>query len=67
MIAEFLRNNAQTDECEALFKQYKTCLWKALKDKGIDKMLEDTRLDSKETDAEYMRPPRCQLHRSGLV
>ncbi|KAF2433657.1 hypothetical protein EJ08DRAFT_628257 [Tothia fuscella] len=53
---KFLRGNAQTDECAPLFTQYKTCLNKALKERGIDKMLEDAREDSRETDIEYMKP-----------
>jgi hypothetical protein len=29
---------------------------KALKDRGIDQMLEDARADNKENDVEYLRP-----------
>lgn len=29
---------------------------KALKDRGIDKMLEDARADNRENDVEYMKP-----------
>lgn len=29
---------------------------KALKDRGIDQMLEDARVDNKENDIEYMKP-----------
>lgn len=56
---EFLRGNAKTDECEPIFKQYKSCLGVALKDRGIDKMLEDAREDTRETDVEYIKP-RCK-------
>jgi len=72
--AEFLRGNAQSDECEPLFQQYKKCLavWRgapngiftadtlqvALKERGIDKLLEEAREDAKETDQIHMRP-RC--------
>ena len=68
---EFLRGNASTDECEPLFKQYKNCLTvsvlrsrlcssvdpvqTALKERGIDTMLEEARESNKENDAENMR------------
>ena len=69
-----MRGTATTDECEPLFKQYKTCLsvchlpplclavmiadrtQKALKERGIDQMLDEARADNKENDAEYMKP-----------
>ena len=54
---EFLRGTAQTNECEGLFKEYNQCLWKALKGRGIDAMVEEARLEAKDTDAEHMRPP----------
>ncbi|RMY09607.1 hypothetical protein D0867_08667 [Hortaea werneckii] len=40
------------------FGQRKTdsCTQKALKDRGIDQMLEDARVDNKENDIEYMKP-----------
>ncbi|KAM0717005.1 hypothetical protein Q7P37_006857 [Cladosporium fusiforme] len=53
---KFLRGTAKEDECEPLFKQYKTCLTKALKDKGIQSMIDDARADNKENDIEYMKP-----------
>ncbi|TKA22375.1 hypothetical protein B0A50_08257 [Salinomyces thailandicus] len=52
---KYIRGTATNDECEPLFKQYKTCLSKALKERGIDQMLEDARADNKENDAEYMK------------
>jgi len=52
---KFLRGNAKTDECEPLFKEYQACLGKALKSRGIEKMLEDAREDSRETDQEYLK------------
>ena len=71
-----MRGTATTDECEPLFKQYKTCLsvryrptpmsrtmpvptnpiQKALKERGIDQMLDEARADNKENDAEYLKP-----------
>ncbi|RMY65270.1 hypothetical protein D0864_12141, partial [Hortaea werneckii] len=53
---EYIRGTATNDECEPLFQQYKTCLSKALKDRGIDQMLEEARADNKENDIEYMKP-----------
>ncbi|TVY15083.1 Mitochondrial distribution and morphology protein 35 [Lachnellula arida] len=53
--AEYLRGKGKTDECSALFKDYKHCLTSALKERGIDKMLEDAREDHKENDAANMR------------
>ncbi|RMY92185.1 hypothetical protein D0861_02628 [Hortaea werneckii] len=64
---EYIRGTATNDECEPLFQQYKTCLssvnalrltpaQKALKDRGIDQMLEEARADNKENDIEYMKP-----------
>ncbi|KIW00364.1 uncharacterized protein PV09_08076 [Verruconis gallopava] len=52
---KFLRGNAKTDECEPIFKEYKACLNVALKERGIDKLLEDAREDSRETDNEYLK------------
>ncbi|OCT47499.1 Mitochondrial distribution and morphology protein 35 [Cladophialophora carrionii] len=54
-LPEYLRGNSSTDECEPLFKQYRSCLTKALKDKGIDSMLAETREGTAETDAEHLR------------
>ncbi|KAL2072224.1 hypothetical protein VTL71DRAFT_11567 [Oculimacula yallundae] len=45
---------AHTDECAPLFKDYKKCLTIALKERGIDKMLEEAREDHKENDADLM-------------
>ncbi|KAK4938677.1 Mitochondrial distribution and morphology protein 35 [Elasticomyces elasticus] len=53
---KYLRGNSSTDECEPLFKQYKSCLSKALKEKGVDKMLAEARENTvPETDVEHMR------------
>ena len=52
---KYLRGNSSADECESLFKQYRTCLTKALKDRGIDTMLAEARQGTPETDAEHMR------------
>ncbi|KPI34957.1 Mitochondrial distribution and morphology protein 35 [Cyphellophora attinorum] len=52
---KYLRGNSSTDECEGLFKTYKTCLNKVLKDKGIDVMINEARVDTPETDAEHLK------------
>ncbi|KUJ10678.1 uncharacterized protein LY89DRAFT_626182 [Mollisia scopiformis] len=52
---KYLRGKGTTDECAALFKDYKRCLTSALKEKGIDKMLEEAREDHKENDAANLR------------
>lgn len=56
MDPEFLRGNAKTDECEHLFKAYKTCLSNALKERGLDKMIEEARVDNQDNDDEHLRP-----------
>lgn len=40
---EYLRSPTTTDECEPLFRQYKACLTGALKDRGIEKMIQEVR------------------------
>ncbi|PQE14408.1 Mitochondrial distribution and morphology 35 protein [Rutstroemia sp. NJR-2017a BBW] len=57
---KYLRGKGTTDECEALFKDYRKCLTGALKERGIDKMLEEAREDHKENDAANMRRS-CKL------
>ncbi|RDL32541.1 putative MDM35 Mitochondrial Distribution and Morphology protein [Venustampulla echinocandica] len=52
---KYLRGKGTTDECAGLFKEYKQCLTTALKDRGIDKMLEEAREDHKENDTLNMR------------
>ncbi|KAF2237488.1 hypothetical protein EV356DRAFT_17332 [Viridothelium virens] len=53
---KFLPGKATKDECEPLFRQYKQCLEKALKERGIDDMLAAAREDNRENDAENMKP-----------
>ncbi|KAI9731441.1 MAG: Mitochondrial distribution and morphology protein 35 [Claussenomyces sp. TS43310] len=53
--SEYLRGNGTTDECAPLFKEYQQCLNVALKERGIDKMLEEAREDHKENDATNLR------------
>ncbi|KAJ5390496.1 uncharacterized protein N7496_001564 [Penicillium cataractarum] len=52
---KYLRGNTSSNDCEELFKKYKTCLHKSLKEKGIDTMLDDARKSSSETDAEFLK------------
>ncbi|ORY58775.1 mitochondrial distribution/morphology family 35/apoptosis [Pseudomassariella vexata] len=54
---KYLRGNGKTDdnECAGLFKDYQKCLKVALKDRGIDKLLEEAREDTKENDAIHMQ------------
>ncbi|KAG9829888.1 hypothetical protein KCU98_g7895, partial [Aureobasidium melanogenum] len=53
---KYLRGTATTDECEPLFAKYKQCLSRALKERGIDKMLDEARADNRENDLENMKP-----------
>ncbi|EXV06444.1 UPF0203 family protein [Metarhizium robertsii] len=43
-------------ECADLFQQYQKCLGVALKDRGIDKLLDDAREDNKENDTRLLTP-----------
>ncbi|PBP19709.1 putative TP53-regulated inhibitor of apoptosis 1, partial [Diplocarpon rosae] len=58
-VLEYLRGQGTTDECAPLFKDYKKCLTAALKERGIDKMLDEAREDHKENDAVLLRR-RCE-------
>ncbi|KAL2268338.1 hypothetical protein VTJ83DRAFT_3184 [Remersonia thermophila] len=53
---KYLRGLGTTDnnECAGLFKEYSKCLQGALKDRGIDKLLDEAREDNKENDAALM-------------
>ncbi|KAF2485784.1 mitochondrial distribution/morphology family 35/apoptosis [Neohortaea acidophila] len=53
---KYLRGNATQDECAPLFNAYKACLSKALKERGIDQMVDEARMDNKDNDAQYMKP-----------
>ncbi|KAE8349235.1 mitochondrial distribution/morphology family 35/apoptosis [Aspergillus coremiiformis] len=52
---KYLRGHTASNECEELFSKYKTCLHKALKEKGIDSMLDDARKANSESDTEFLR------------
>ncbi|KAI2091703.1 Mitochondrial distribution and morphology protein 35 [Ophidiomyces ophidiicola] len=47
---KFLRGNSSSNDCEKVFEEYKKCLSKTLKDRGIDTMLEEARKSGKEAD-----------------
>ncbi|EFX00888.1 mitochondrial distribution/morphology protein [Grosmannia clavigera kw1407] len=55
---EFLKKSSTSteskDKCDGLFKDYQKCLQVALKQKGIDKLVEEAREDQKENDHVYM-------------
>ncbi|KAG5964118.1 hypothetical protein E4U32_003187 [Claviceps aff. humidiphila group G2b] len=48
------------DECAALFKDYQKCLAGALKEKGIDKLIEEAREDNKDNDARLVPDGRSR-------
>ncbi|KAI1842368.1 hypothetical protein JX265_001784 [Neoarthrinium moseri] len=54
---KYLRSNGKTDdnECANLFKDYQKCLKVVLKEKGIDKLIDEAREDTKENDALYIK------------
>ncbi|BCS03424.1 uncharacterized protein AKAW2_70302A [Aspergillus luchuensis] len=52
---KYLRGNTTSNDCDELFKKYRACLNLALKERGIDTMLDDARKSAKESEAEYTR------------
>ncbi|KAJ3332961.1 phosphatidylinositol N-acetylglucosaminyltransferase subunit gpi1 [Blyttiomyces sp. JEL0837] len=34
------------EECEDIFKEYKACVWKAIKEKNIEKLIQDARKEN---------------------
>lgn len=54
---KYLRGVDKTNdnECSNLFKDYQKCLNVALKERGIDKLLEEAREDNKENDIIHMK------------
>ncbi|WYZ34141.1 hypothetical protein EsH8_I_000417 [Colletotrichum jinshuiense] len=52
---KYLRGTGtDNNECADLFKNYQKCLTVALKERGIDKLLDEAREDSKDNDATYL-------------
>ncbi|KAI1339741.1 putative mitochondrial distribution and morphology protein [Xylariaceae sp. FL0016] len=53
---KYLRGNGKAeDECAKLFQDYKKCLNIALKERGIDKLVDEAREDNKENDVLHMK------------
>ncbi|KAG5980887.1 hypothetical protein E4U55_003528 [Claviceps digitariae] len=48
-------------ECAALFNDYQKCLGVALKEKGIDKLVDEAREDNKENDMRLTAPKRLDM------
>ncbi|KAK0749926.1 hypothetical protein B0T18DRAFT_322637 [Schizothecium vesticola] len=53
--------SAEDNECSTLFKEYSKCLQVALKERGIDKLVEDAREDNKDNDAAFLGRKKCEL------
>ncbi|PWY92572.1 distribution and morphology protein 35 [Aspergillus heteromorphus CBS 117.55] len=49
---KYLRGNTASNECDELFAKYKTCLNIALKEKGIESMLDDARKVMKDSETD---------------
>ncbi|KAI3527431.1 hypothetical protein CABS01_08886 [Colletotrichum abscissum] len=60
---KYLRGTGtDNNECADLFKNYQKCLTVALKERGIDKLLDEAREDQKDNDATYMgRKCECRI------
>jgi TRIAP1/MDM35 family protein len=43
---QYLNGDTQ-DACQDIFKKYKTCVWKAIESKNIDKLINDVVKDHK--------------------
>ncbi|KAK2763799.1 Mitochondrial distribution and morphology protein 35 [Arachnomyces sp. PD_36] len=52
---KYLRDSSSADECGQLFKKYRKCMEKTLKERGIDTMLEEARKSNKDNG---MEPPK---------
>ncbi|CRK17578.1 hypothetical protein BN1723_011344 [Verticillium longisporum] len=65
---DYLRGvGADNNECADLFKSYQKCLTVAIKERGIDKLVEESREDNRENDAAYLgRKCRLYLHGKGV-
>uniref|UniRef100_A0A224Y4W7 Putative tp53-regulated inhibitor of apoptosis 1 n=1 Tax=Panstrongylus lignarius TaxID=156445 RepID=A0A224Y4W7_9HEMI len=53
---KFLKGNINDDVCEPLFKMYRQCVQKSMKDNHIE--LKDVDLNYLGTDKEYKVPPK---------
>ncbi|GAD93270.1 Mitochondrial distribution and morphology protein 35 [Paecilomyces lecythidis] len=52
---KYLRGKTASDDCEKLFGEYRKCLTKALKERGIDNMLDEARGLGLESDSEHLK------------
>ncbi|KAK0721505.1 mitochondrial distribution/morphology family 35/apoptosis [Apiosordaria backusii] len=59
---KYLRGISTSDnnECATMFKEYNVCLKRALKERGIDKLLDEAREDFKENDATLLGKKKCK-------
>ncbi|KAM5364880.1 hypothetical protein ACJZ2D_011287 [Fusarium nematophilum] len=58
---KYLRGQEKDNkECADLFKDYQKCLKVALKDRGIDKLVEEAREENKENDLKHLGSKRSQ-------
>ncbi|KAK1829399.1 mitochondrial distribution/morphology family 35/apoptosis [Podospora conica] len=46
--------SVEDNECSTLFKEYSKCLQVVLKERGIDKLVEDAREDNKDNDNAFL-------------
>ncbi|KAK7924336.1 mitochondrial distribution and morphology [Apiospora marii] len=52
---KYLRGIGDDNECASMFKDYQKCLKVALKDRKIDKLLDEAREDSKDHDSVHLK------------
>ncbi|KAJ0157605.1 distribution and morphology protein 35 [Fusarium oxysporum f. sp. albedinis] len=54
---KYLRGQEKDNkECADMFKEYQNCLKVALKDRGVDKLVEEAREENKENDLKHLGP-----------
>ncbi|CEI69567.1 unnamed protein product [Fusarium venenatum] len=52
---KYLRGQEKDNkECADMFKEYQTCLKVALKDRGVDKLVQEAREENKENDLKHL-------------
>ncbi|TXC07478.1 hypothetical protein FocTR4_00002774 [Fusarium oxysporum f. sp. cubense] len=57
ILDEYLRGQEKDNkECAGMFKEYQNCLKVALKDRGVDKLVEEAREENKENDLKHLGP-----------
>ncbi|KAF5017305.1 hypothetical protein F66182_10777 [Fusarium sp. NRRL 66182] len=56
---QYLRGQEKDNkECAELFKNYQQCLKVALKDRGVDKLVEEAREENRENDLKHLGSKR---------